>query len=351
MNIREATLDDNDSLIQLQEKCPQGTTVIVSTVNTPDFFARAKVYEDYKVFVDCEEDRIIASSACGLHKALINNKIEKVGYEFQAFVDPEYRGRRIAGQLQQKREEYIRKQGAILSYGLIMEGNKPSMRYIERRGFIRHDTLIMPSIAVFKEMSINDQGKIRVMTPDDLPVVSKLLNDTWQGYEFYEPMTGEDLNKLIERVPEYRIQDIYVLEKQGEITACLGFWDWSKVTQVTVNALSFKMKVISTLVNLAGIFFTVPPSPKPGNLLKQIVLTVIGYKDLSGFTTLLRFLNNKAYSEGIQQVFFICTRNHPILSSLKGFIHIDTLMHMNIKPLQTDISLGNKPVYVSGLDL
>ena len=73
--IREASVDDNTELIELQAKCPQGTTLIVSTVNKPDFFARAKVYEDFKVYAVCEDNRIIASAACGLRKAVINNKV------------------------------------------------------------------------------------------------------------------------------------------------------------------------------------------------------------------------------------------------------------------------------------
>lgn len=56
MVIREATADDNSELQQLQAKCPQGTTLIVSTVDTPDFFARVKAYESYKVYVACLED-------------------------------------------------------------------------------------------------------------------------------------------------------------------------------------------------------------------------------------------------------------------------------------------------------
>lgn len=49
MYIREATPDDNKELQELQAKCPQGKTLIVSTVNTPDFFARVKAYESYMI--------------------------------------------------------------------------------------------------------------------------------------------------------------------------------------------------------------------------------------------------------------------------------------------------------------
>ena len=54
MHVREATPDDNAELQELQAQCPMGTTLIVSTVNTPDFFARAKAYESCEVFVACE---------------------------------------------------------------------------------------------------------------------------------------------------------------------------------------------------------------------------------------------------------------------------------------------------------
>jgi len=59
VNIREATPKDNHELQELQAKCPQGTKLVVSLVNTPDFFARAKAYESSKVCVASEEERII----------------------------------------------------------------------------------------------------------------------------------------------------------------------------------------------------------------------------------------------------------------------------------------------------
>jgi len=42
MHIRDAKEEDDEELQQLQTWCPQGTTFVISTVNTPDIFARAK---------------------------------------------------------------------------------------------------------------------------------------------------------------------------------------------------------------------------------------------------------------------------------------------------------------------
>jgi GNAT superfamily N-acetyltransferase len=351
MNIRAATVDDNTELIELQGKCPQGTTIVASTVNTPDFFARAKVYEGFRVFVVCDDSRIIASAACGLRKALINGKTENITHEFQAFVDPAFRGKRIAGELHKVREEYARRQGAALSYGIIMEGNTPSVRHTERQGFRRCCTLIMPSIAVYKEMEIGNPGNIRIMLPEDLPAVARLVNDTWQGYELYEPMTGESLARLISRTPAYDYENICILEEDGEIKACLGYWDWSKVTRVTVEAFNLKMRVIIFLIRALGLLRPVPCPPKLGETMKQIVLSPVGFKEMRYLTKLLRHINNQALSQGIEQIFLITDRKHPLMSSLQGLIHIDTGMHLYIKPLRENLSLGDRPFFISGLDL
>ena len=42
MEIREAVAADNEELQALQARSPQGTSVVISAVNSPDFFARAK---------------------------------------------------------------------------------------------------------------------------------------------------------------------------------------------------------------------------------------------------------------------------------------------------------------------
>ena len=55
-----------------------GTAPVVSTVNTPDLYARAKAYESYKVYVACEGDRIVGSADCAVRKALVGGRIRRV---------------------------------------------------------------------------------------------------------------------------------------------------------------------------------------------------------------------------------------------------------------------------------
>jgi hypothetical protein len=91
MYIRDAMPDDNEELQALQGQCPMGTALVVSTVNTPDFFARAKAYGSWRVLVACENGRITGSAACSVRKGVVDGSIRRVGYEFQYFVSPEYR--------------------------------------------------------------------------------------------------------------------------------------------------------------------------------------------------------------------------------------------------------------------
>ena len=351
MDIRPATVSDNSELQKLQAQCPQGTTLVVLTVNKPDFFARVKAYDDYQVYAVCEDDRIIGSAACAVHDGIVNGQVVKVGHQFQAFVHPEYRGRRIAGQLLQIREQYLEQQGAALAYALIMEDNTPSTRHVERQGYKRHRTLIMPGLSVFKEMDVRPFGRIRAATVNDLDAVADLLNRTWQGYELYEPASAIGLLQFIARTPAYDFHNLFVLEENDSIVACLGFWDWSQVTRIIVEKLNFKMRVAGLFADAARYLIPMPRMPKVDALLKQMVLTPIAFENPRHLAVLMRHVNNLAFRSGIGYIYFICERKDPLLASMKGFARIDTAMYLYIKPLREDILPADAPVFINGIDL
>jgi RimJ/RimL family protein N-acetyltransferase len=348
MYIREAVPEDNYELQQLQAECPQGTSLIVSTVNTPDFFARVKAYESYKVYVACEESRIIGSGACALRDAVVNDKIRRVGYEFQYFTSPDHRRRSIAKRFRQQVEEYLTQSGAQLSYALIMEGNLPSMRLFEGEGFKLHRTLLMAVLPVRKEMEVVSEGKVRPVQSQDLAKVAELLNSTWQGRELHEPTSAETLAQFIRRTPAFSHDNLLVLEEKGEILACLGGWDWSQVMRVTVKAHSRRLRMIGWLLATTRLL---PRFPKPGDTMKQMMLTLIGFKEPAHLAVLIRYLNNQALRKGVEQVFCIYERGDMLLKSMKGFIRVNTALHLYTKPLAQNVSMAGGPVFVNGIDL
>jgi L-amino acid N-acyltransferase YncA len=351
MYIREALPEDNNELQELQAKCPQGTTLIVSTVNTPDFFARAKAYESYKVIVACEEGKIVGSHAWAMRDAIVNRQLNRIGYSFQTFISPTHRKKGLGKQLLKYMEDQLIQNGAILVYGLIMEGNLPSMKLIESLGFKLLRTLVMPALAVYQAMEVPSKGKIRSMVREDLDSVAKLLNETWQDYDLYEPTSAEGLARFITRTPGYSFDNLLILEGQGGILSCLGFWDWRQIMKITVVERSLKMRTIGLLLDFVRNFRPMPRGIKGGDTLKQMMLTPIAFKDFGHIAVLLRHMNNGALKSGIEQIFCVCERNHPLLSSMKGFIQINTAIHLYIKPLEQNVLLGDNPVFIDGIDL
>jgi GNAT superfamily N-acetyltransferase len=351
MNIREATIEDNQELQELQAKCPQGKTLIVSLVNTPDFFARVKAYKSYKVFVACEDNQIIGSAACAIREAFLNGNIRRVGYEFQYFTSPDYRGKGIARQLHKHIRNHFIQHGAVLSYLLVIEGNLPAMGLFKNLGFNLHRTLTMPGLAIYKKMDAAHQGTIRQIGPEGLSQVSDLLNETWRNYDLYEPTSAETLTQFVNRIPAYNLNNLFVAEDHGEILACLGVWDWGQIMKITLKARSLKMQGIGFLLNIVRSFRSIPRIPSVGDTLKQWCLTPIGFKDPKYLAVLLRYLNNLALQKGIEQIFSICERNHPLLGAMKGFIHVDTAMHLYVKPLLENVTMKDGPVFIDGIDL
>lgn len=348
MYIREALPGDNQELQALQARCPQGANLVVSTVNTPDFFARVKVYESSRTLVMCEDDHIIGSAACALKNVIVNDQSARVGYLFQAFVAPEHRRNGVASLLLKERESFLAQQNVDLIYTHILDGNHPSRRYVESQGYHLERSMRMSIIAVKEEMEIPQDGIIRPARVDDLDAVSVLMNETWRGYQLYEPASAYSLERFIERTPGFSIENLLVMEANGVLRSCLGFWDWSQVRQVRVLRLNWRLRLTGWLLVTSRIL---PTFPSAGDLLNQVMLTTIGFKEPHRLTPLVRYVNNLAIDRGSQQILCIGERYQPLLNSLRGFTKIDTTIHVYTKSLNPTIQLGEQPLYVDGIDV
>jgi hypothetical protein len=193
-------------------------------------------------------------------------------------------------------------------------------------------------------------GQIKPINPKDMAAVAELLNETWKNYDFYEPYVTESLARLIDRTPAFTFNDFIVLEDHREILACLGAWDWSQITKLTVRALSLRLRMITLIIDLASLFRPMPRSVKPGTTLKQWCLTLIGFKAPEHLATLLRYMNNLAVKRGIDQIFCVCERDHEILNALKGLFHINVGVHLYVKSFEGELVAKN-PIFLNGIDL
>lgn len=345
MHIRKAVPDDNEELQKLQSQCSMGKRIVVSTVNTPDFFARAKAYPWVNVYCVCDTS-IRGSAAVAVRDAVINGHITRIGYEFQYFTAPGYRRKGVAARLHQHIQNYLIKNNAVLSYVIIMEDNTPSMRFFESQGFSLYRTLTVSNLFVYKRM---ETQKVRTITKEDLPAVAELLNNTWQNYNLYTPVTPEGLAQFVTHTPGYTLDNVVVLEDK-RITACMGVWDWSQISQITVKALAVKYRVMGFFVNALHHMLLMPRVPQPGTTLTQWCLTPIGVTNSEQVAPLLRYMNNRALDNGVEQIFCVCGENNALLKGVKKFSRVDIPIHVYVKPFQR-IELGDNPVFLDGIDL
>jgi hypothetical protein len=184
-----------------------------------------------------------------------------------------------------------------------------------------------------------------------LATLAELFNETWKNFELYGPVSSEKLSQFIGRTPGYSLDNILILEKRGEILAALGYLDWRQIMRITVEAMSLKMRTMGLILKIAGIFRPLPGFAKPGDTLKQIMITLTGYKDPTHLSLLLKHLNNQALQAGIEQIFCICERKHAMLKSLKGFIQINTAINLYVKKFQQENLIPERPVFIDGVDM
>ncbi len=352
-HIREATPDDSPALQNLQARSPQGTGLRFTTVNKPDFFARSRLYERPRVFVAEQDGVLLGSAACGLREVALDGKLLWAGYEFQYFVDPAHRRKGVASALHRRIETALREAGAAFSYLLVAEDNLPSMRLFERLGFTPYRTLRAPFVLPYKAMSAAGQDAVRPAVPADLPVVADLLNATWDGFAFYKPHTAESLQAAFARMEGFSLDNLFVLERNhGGIAACVGYWDWRKITEITVQALNLRLKAIRTALNLARLVASVPSLPGPGETLTQWCLTPVGFTSPNALRAVLVSINNRALEEKVGQLFLVGERRAHWFSALRGFFTADTLTHLYLKPLDEALTLPeNAPVFLDAVDV
>ena len=121
--------------------------------------------------------------------------------------------------------------------------------------------------------------------------------------------------------------------------------------RIKVEQLNTKMKLVKLLADLARFFRPTPSMPQTGELLKQIMLTPIGFKHPKYLAPLLKHINNLARQKAIGLIYCVCEQGHPLLSSMRGFARMDTPIHVYVKYLLGNAILGNKPLFIDGIDL
>jgi len=133
IEIRDAVETDDAVLIELQKRCPMGSSLILQLDSSPSFFNRSKHQTENHVVVAVEDGNIVGSGSCAIMEKRVNEKILRTAYYYNLMVDPSHRRKGIAALLGDHREKIAVEQDCDLVFCQITEGNIPSIRLQEKR--------------------------------------------------------------------------------------------------------------------------------------------------------------------------------------------------------------------------
>jgi ribosomal protein S18 acetylase RimI-like enzyme len=348
IKIREAAERDNEVLIELQKRCPQGTNFVLGIDSSPDFFARSRPFRDWHVFVAIKDASIVGSAACAISRTYVEGKQFKTAYEYGFTVDPHHRRKGIAEKLQEYMERIARDKNVDLLHLDITEDNIPSINLFSKMGFKKVKDCATFSLIAYREQGISREANIRKMVKSDVGRVANLINEMYEDYDFFTPFKARDFIEYIGRMPHFDFNNILVFEDDEVIKACLGYWDYNKVRKYIVQKFNWKSKAQVFSMRLMRLFAKMPNIPTQGQPLLSYNLATLAYKDPSSITELIKHVINLALENKIDFLHIPLDPESQAAVLLSQFRHTKVKLHFFIKSLkQKDIpNLGKRKLYI-----
>lgn len=333
IKVREANEEDNQALIELQTRCPQGTNLILNVDSSPDFFARSRPFKDWSVLVAVDDGRIVGSAGYAVSDTLVEGRSVKMAYEYGFMVDPQERRKGIAAKLQECIEhDAIEKKVDLLSLTII-EDNLPSMSLFSKMGFRKARDCATFSIMVYKKQKLTREANIRSIEERDFPEVVNLINEMYHGYDLFHPLSVEDLLDHARSMLGFDLRNVFVFEDNQGMKACLGYWDYTKVRKYIVEKFSSRLRAQLFLLRFAGLFAEMPRIPKLGEPLVGYTLTLLSFKDTESITDLIKHVINIALERRISLLHIPMDLENPAAEILSRFRHTRVDLQFLAKPL------------------
>jgi len=353
IKIREASEKDNETLIELQNRCPQGTSFVLGVDSSPDYFARSKPFRDWHVLVANEENGIVGSAAFAIDEAYVGGRKFRVAYEYGFIVDPRHRRKGIAIKLQERIERVALGKDVDLLHLDITEDNGPSIELFSKFGFRKVKDCATFSLMVSRRHKVPQERNIRQMGRSDVEEVVSLINEMYHDYSFFNPFKPEDFVNYVRRMPYFNFHDILVFEDNGDIKACLGCWNYNKVRKYIVQKFSWKLKAQIYLLRLMGLFTQMPEIPTIGEPIQSYNLTTLAYKNRESITELVKHIINKALDNKISFLHVPVDLDTEIAAVLSKFRHTKLKLHFFVKSLkQAKVpNLEDTKLYVDASEL
>jgi hypothetical protein len=215
-------------------------------------------------------------------------------------------------------------------------------------GFKKVKDCTIFSLMPYKRQRTAGEANIRSMNETDVDDVTNLINEMYRDYDFFAPFQPKDFLEYLKRMPYFEFHNILVLEDNGGIKACLGYWDHSKVRRYIVEKMNRTLRIQTYLMKLIGLFAEMPKIPKPGEPLLNYNLTTMACRNSESMTELIKHTVNIALENKVNQIIAAVDPRNPIAANLSQFRHTEMKLHFFTKSLKQERlpNLGERKLYI-----
>jgi hypothetical protein len=277
LQLREATPDDNEALIELTAACTMNGDIALRMDRSPDFFALNRLEGDVSRVgvVTQASGRIVGCVACAHRAAYVNGVASEMMYASDLKVHPRARRSGTADLLTRYTRDVFADLVDVTAPVVctVLAGN----RAMERRtrgprgaaALARFATLSVLAIPWLRERRERVAGiRVSSATEQDLaPMVA-----TWRSFavtrQFASIWDEGSLAAWIGQAPGLELSDYLVArDDAGRVRGFMGVWDQSGFKQMRVVSYSPRLALVRRAINMVAPLAGSVPLPPAGEVL------------------------------------------------------------------------------------
>ncbi|HSB69476.1 MAG TPA: GNAT family N-acetyltransferase [Candidatus Methylomirabilis sp.] len=231
--VREAVPADNAALLALDRQCVVAATTPLMFDRSPDFFARSRPYANWRAYVAETPAGLIGVASMALKTVMVGGKPVPAAYFYDLRVAPSFRRMGVAKAVGDAIRAHARSLSPAVAYSLVMEGNVPSLAFVQDRGSrpLRSCALDLIPIETFPPAN---PVTPRVLDAAGAWAVLDLSRAAHRGLDLFPFPDAAALLDRIERLKGVGFRGLYGWESDGMPAGCFGLWDYSPVMRMRV---------------------------------------------------------------------------------------------------------------------
>ncbi len=201
-------------------------------------------------------DGLVGACMMRFGRAQIEGEVRPFAFTNNLIVHPNYRRQGIGATLMKWRVQtaHDRFGDDVVILSLIQQGNVGSVRMVTKflSQILPDRVLTIPMPTRRKPPRFPAGWGVHEAEDENLPTIARSLNDFYQDYNFYEPLTAATLNRWLHvTVAGQRFRHLMLLrDKSGEMLAAAGVTEGYRLSELHIEKLPLSIRLASSLLHL-----------------------------------------------------------------------------------------------------